>query len=152
MITGRPPKPTHLKILNGNPGGRPLNTREPKPVGDLKEPPAHYDDELREVWHYYIDNCPKGLLKRIDSGVLEVWCEAHVLHRKAVENVRKFGMLVKPKNSDVPVQSPWLPIVNKQAFMMLRAGSEMGFSPASRTRIAMGEAGEKCGAWDDVAV
>ena len=28
---GRKPKPTALKMLEGNPGGRPLNTKEPKP-------------------------------------------------------------------------------------------------------------------------
>jgi hypothetical protein len=45
-----------------------------------------------------------------------------------------------------------LPIVNKQALIMLRAGQDLGFSPASRTRIAMGDGVEQCGAWDDVAV
>ena len=148
---GRHPTPTHLKIIRGNPGKRPLNAKEPRPVGDLKDAPAYFDDELREVWNYAIQHSPAGLLKMIDSGVLETWCCAHVLHRKAVSQVRQFGLLVKPPKSDVPVQSPWLPIVNKQAFIMLRAVDHLGFSPASRSRISMGEGATAFGAWDDVA-
>jgi P27 family predicted phage terminase small subunit len=152
MAMGRPPVPTHLKLIRGNPGKRKINKNEPKPVGDLKEPPAHFDDELKAVWNYAIENAPPGLLKRIDSSVLETWCIAHVLHRKAVAEVRRHGLLVKPPKSDVPIQSPYLPVVNKQAFIMLRAVDHLGFSPASRTRIATGDlAPNYGGGWDEIA-
>jgi P27 family predicted phage terminase small subunit len=121
--------------LRGNPGRRPLNKREPKPVGDLKEPPAHFDEELREVWNTAIENAPKGLLKKLDGSVLEAWCCAHVLHRKAVAQVRSFGLLMKAPNTGLPIQSPYLPVINKQALIMLRAVDHLGFSPAARTRI-----------------
>jgi hypothetical protein len=35
----------------------------------------------------------------------------------------------------LPLQSPYLAILNKQAQIMLKAGAELGFSPASRTRV-----------------
>ena len=35
---GRKPKPTAVKKLQGNPGKRPLNKREPKPKSDVKRP------------------------------------------------------------------------------------------------------------------
>jgi P27 family predicted phage terminase small subunit len=38
-MNGRKPKPTHLKIINGNPGKRPLNKAEPTFSRDLPEPP-----------------------------------------------------------------------------------------------------------------
>jgi P27 family predicted phage terminase small subunit len=152
MAMGRPPVPTALKIIRGNPGKRKLNKNEPKPIGDLKEPPAHFDEELKAVWSYAIENAPAGLLKRIDSAVLETWCIAHVLHRKATAEVRKFGLLVKPPKSDVPIQSPYLAVVNKQAFIMLRACDHLGFSPASRTRIAIGDLDPRySGGWDEIA-
>ena len=78
--------------------------------------------------------------------------EARVLHGRRSEICQQVWHAGEAKNSDVPVQSPWLPIVNKQALIMLRAGQDLGFSPASRTRIAMGDGVEQCGAWDDVAV
>jgi P27 family predicted phage terminase small subunit len=149
---GRAPIPTALKVIRGCPGGKKrINPREPKPVGDLREPPAHFDEELREVWQYAIDNSPQGLLKKIDSSVLETWCTAHVLHRKAIAQVRQFGMLVKSPKAEVPIQSPYLPIVNKQAFIMLRAVDHLGFSPASRTRIALGDGAGNAGDWGEIA-
>jgi P27 family predicted phage terminase small subunit len=154
MKPGRHPTPTHLKVIRGNPGKRKLNTQEPKPVGDLKNPPAHFeaDEELRDVWNYAIEHSPPGLLKMIDASVLETWCTAHVLHRRALAEVRKHGLLVKAPNTGLPIQSPYLPVVNKQALIMLRAIDHLGFSPASRTRIMTGELplGALAG-WEDVA-
>ena len=37
---GRPPKPTYLKVLEGNPGKRPLNENEPKPKPSAPKCPA----------------------------------------------------------------------------------------------------------------
>ena len=34
---GRKPKPTALKVLEGNPGKRPLNLYEPSPEGEMPE-------------------------------------------------------------------------------------------------------------------
>jgi P27 family predicted phage terminase small subunit len=152
MAIGRPPVPTHLKIIRGNPGKRKINKNEPKPIGDLREPPEHFDLPLREIWNYAIANAPPGLLKKIDSSVLETWCTAHLLHRQAVAEVRKFGMLMKAPITGVPIQSPYLPVANKQAFIMLRAIDHLGFSPASRTRISMGDgAATTIGGWDEIA-
>lgn len=38
-IRGKKPKPTNLKILEGNPGKRPLNLNEPKPIPIAPECP-----------------------------------------------------------------------------------------------------------------
>jgi hypothetical protein len=40
-MPGPPPKPTHLKLVTGNPGRRPLNKREPKPKPGIPSVPAH---------------------------------------------------------------------------------------------------------------
>ena len=37
---GPKPKPTHLKIITGNPGKRPLNHDEPEVIEPLGTPPA----------------------------------------------------------------------------------------------------------------
>jgi hypothetical protein len=34
-----------------------------------------------------------------------------------------------------PTQSPYLPVINRQALIMLKAASERGFTPVSRPRI-----------------
>lgn len=146
MISGPKPKPTKLKVLQGAQKCR-TNFKEPVAVGDLKEAPAHFDAELKDVWDYAIKHAPLGLLKMIDASALEAWASAHVLHRKALVEVRKFGMLMKAPNSQVPLQSPFLPIVNKQALIMLRAIEHLGFSPSTRSRIVMGENTQAMGDW-----
>jgi P27 family predicted phage terminase small subunit len=143
--------PSHLKIIRNSRSKKKPSPLEPKPVGDLKDAPDHFDAEEREVWNYAIENAPRGLLKRIDSGVLEVWCKSHVLHRTAVSELRKTGLLVKAPHTGLPIQSPFLPIINKQALIMMRAIDHLGFSPASRTRIMMGEKPlSTAGGWDNI--
>jgi P27 family predicted phage terminase small subunit len=126
--------PTVLKELHGNPGKRTLPVDEPDGVGDLWAPPAWFDDEQRDQWNYAIDHAPPGLLTGTDREVLVVWVVACVEHAKAAQEVRKLGQVVKTKDGNA-IQNPFLPIVNRQALIMLKAGSEMGFSPAARASL-----------------
>ena len=49
-MRGRRPKPTHLKLITGNPGKRAINLREPKPVPKMPEPPTALSAEARQEW------------------------------------------------------------------------------------------------------
>lgn len=147
------PTPTMLKIIRGNPGCRPINKAEPRPVGDLKEPPAWMDPLMQEAWNYAIENAPPGLLKRLDAGALATWVAAHVTFQIAVMEVRKGGLLTRASKKEGAgiIQNPFLAIQNKQAIIMLRAASEMGFTPSSRSRIMLGELMPTEGSvWDDI--
>jgi P27 family predicted phage terminase small subunit len=130
--------PTHLRLLHGNPRKEPLPADEPEGVGILWAPPAWFDDEQRAQWHYAIENASPGLLTATDREVLVVWTVASVEHARAAQEVRKLGQVVKTKEGNA-IQNPFLPVVNRQALIMMRAGAEMGFSPASRASIGRGE-------------
>jgi P27 family predicted phage terminase small subunit len=133
-------------------GSRIHNKRDPKPAGDLKTPPAGFDETLKDIWRSAIRNAPPGLLKRIDASVLEVWCVAHRMYRRAVEEVEKSGMVTKSPTTGLAIENPYLWSINKQALIMLRAAEQLGFSPASRTRIRAGaDAGDTLGDWKDIA-
>ncbi len=134
-MRGRKPTPTAIKRLRGNPGKRPLNEAEPKPHGDLEEPPDWLTDEQKAGWAYAIEHAPRGLLKRLDQSLLTVWTVAENLHRDAAQKVATFGLVTKSPQQGIPVQNPYLAILNKQAQIMLKAASELGFTPASRPRI-----------------
>src|SRR5690242_9501005 len=54
--------PVALHKLHGKPGRRPLDTEEPEGVGDIWAPPAWFDDQQREQWHYSAEHAPPGLL------------------------------------------------------------------------------------------
>ena len=134
-MRGRPPKPTLIKKLQGNPGKRPLNAGEPQPEGDLYGAPEWLSDTQREGWGFAITSAPPGLLKKLDRSMLAIWVVAEDLHREAAEKIGQYGLLTKSPNAGLPLQSPYLAILNKQAQIMLKAGAELGFSPASRTRV-----------------
>ena len=132
------PKPTMLKVLHGNPHQHALPTDEPEGVGVLWSPPPWFDDEQRLQWHYAIENAPPGLLTMTDRECLIIWCCAAIEHARAVQEVRRVGQVVKTKEGNA-IQNPFVGVMNRQALMMLRAGAEMGFSPASRA--ALGRSG-----------
>lgn len=137
-MAGRRPKPTHLKVVQGTLRKHRANEREPKPSGDLVDAPAHFSEAQREVWDYAIANAPKGLLKLLDLSVLEIWVTACVFHREAAQKVATTGQIIKSP-SGYPVMNPYLANMNKQAQIMLKAATEMGFTPASRSRIVVAE-------------
>jgi phage terminase small subunit len=120
-MNGRRPKPTHLRLLDGNAGHRPINEAEPVPEGDLNAAPEWMSEAQQKAWAYAIDNAPPGLLKDLDQSVLVVWVVAEDLHRQATIAVGKFGMITKSSGKGEPIQNPYLPIINRQAQIMLKA-------------------------------
>lgn len=136
-MRGAKPKPTHLKLLAGNPGKRPLNRNEPKPQGDLHDAPDWLTDEQKAGWAYAIENAPAGLMKRLDRSALTAFVVAEDLHRQASIAVGKFGLITKSPVKGDPMQNPYLPIINRQAQIMMKAAAELGFTPSSRSRISV---------------
>jgi len=132
--SGRKPQPTALRVLHGNPARRPLPTDEPEGVGVLWAPPQWMDDEQREQWNYTLDNAPPGLLSATDREIVALWVVACVEHARAVVKLREHGQVVKTREGNV-IQNPYLGIVNRQALIMMRAVSELGFSPAARAGL-----------------
>ena len=47
---GRKPKPTAVKVLEGNPDKRSLNTAEPKPEKKAPRCPSWLEDEAKKEW------------------------------------------------------------------------------------------------------
>lgn len=136
-MRGRKPKPTFLRVLDGNAGHRPLNDSEPQPTGDLTDAPSWMTDSQQDGWRFAIANAPQGLLKNLDQSILSIWVVAEDLHRAASQKVAKHGALVRVGENGAWIQNPFLAIQNKQALIMLKAASEMGFTPSSRTRVRL---------------
>jgi P27 family predicted phage terminase small subunit len=135
-MRGRKPKPTVLKDLHRS--TEPRNADEPRPVGHLSAPPEHFDTEQQALWDYALEHSPPGMLTLIDFGALEVWTVALAMHRKATRVLSKQGMVIAAPNTRVPIQNPYLSIMNRQALIMLRASEQLGFTPAARPRITSG--------------
>lgn len=77
-MAGRRPKPTHLRVVAGNAGKRPLNKLEPKPRRELPSPPAHMSDAARVAWGrltVILDRM--GVLTEADAYALERLAELY---------------------------------------------------------------------------
>lgn len=136
----RRPTPTKLKIMRGNPGKRPLPKHEPLPVGDIDNPPDWMTESQKEGFRYAVRHAPPGLLKKLDMSVFVAWVVAEDFHRQATIEVAKTGLVVNVSKKDGPPveqQSPFLPIVNRQALLMMKAANELGFSPTARAKISV---------------
>jgi len=135
-MQGPRPTPTHLRLLRGGRIRNRKNKAEPKPSGELQDPPAGLPHQAVPFWQRAIESAPAGLLKRLDTSVLRIWAVAAWLHDDAARHVETEGSLLRGKEGG-PYQNPAVSILNRQAMIMMRAASEMGFTPASRTRVAI---------------
>lgn len=151
-MSGRMPLPTHIKQIKGTLQPSRTNVHEPQPEGLLVEPPDYMTQGARAAWFYALECAPPNLIRKLDMSVLEVWACAADLYRQAQAGIGKTGLLVKAPHSGVPIQSPYLAIANKQAQIMTRAAIEMGFTPASRSRIStpMDSSADGQDMWDDI--
>lgn len=134
---GPRPKPTVIEELHGRPGKRKRNPLEPKPRGNLFDAPRWMSKDQRAEWRYIVENSVPGLLTSVDRANLTAYVVATCLHRAAARELGKLKSLtVTVGKAGAVQQHPALQIVNRQALIMIKAAAEMGFTPASRTRVA----------------
>jgi P27 family predicted phage terminase small subunit len=135
MRGGPRPQPTALRVLHGNPSGRPLNAKEPKPVVPSSyDPPEHLTRGQRKIWREAIASAPLGLLRSLDLAVLELWCVHLELHRKAAAELFASETLVHERGA-ASMPDRRIGIMRNSAAVLARLSSELGFSPTSRSRV-----------------
>jgi P27 family predicted phage terminase small subunit len=143
-MRGRKPTPTALHQLRGtfnatrHGKGR---AGEPRAEGELPSAaPDWLTPDQQQGWTYAVQHAPAGVLRAIDAGLLAVWVEAECRHRAAtiaqarLDQGSALPLLTKTRDG-TPVQSPYLGIINRAALVMIKAASELGFSPAARPRL-----------------
>ena len=143
----RKPKPTALRLIEGNPSRRPFNKKEPKPAPVIPRCPRHLNDAAKAEWKRIGRTLHKlGLLTEIDGPQLALYCQAWGRWVEAEDELKKHSTIVKARTG-WPIQSPYLAVANKAMEQMQRALSEFGMSPASRAGVqAAGTSGDEDGA------
>lgn len=133
-MAGRRPTPTMIKIANGNPGRRPLNTREPQPADALPKCPAHFDEIASAEWKRVIK--VMGHLKvwtAADVGVLEEYCTWYSMHRLAWLGLQDGLTYEMPNGQRIP--KPEVRIMATAAQRLHAAAIELGMTPAARSKV-----------------
>jgi P27 family predicted phage terminase small subunit len=100
-MPGRPPKPTALKLLHGNPGKRPLNDREPAPPIGRPKRPAWLAKDARRYWRQACETMERmGVLTVADQTAVGLLCNALAEYVEASREVEARGLLVEDRRYD----------------------------------------------------
>lgn len=142
---GPSPKPTALRVLQGNPGKTKLNPHEPQPaIAALDLPsPAWMTAKAREVWARLRPDLP--WLSVADVDMFAAYCSNYSRWREAEDFLEAHGLTFMVREAATKKdelgkikfiqQWPQVAIAQKCLLMLCKLGGELGLSPASRTRI-----------------
>jgi phage terminase small subunit len=151
VLRGRKPKSVAAKIAAGNPGKRPLTTMVPAPkAGDVLCPQAVARNERAlAYWTMFIANAAPGHLTPIDAPLLGRLCMCLAYADEANEKIEVTGLMVKAPNTGLPIQSPFMAVMNRQTELARKLSAELALPPAQRNRMGSYAAGEGApSAWD----
>lgn len=138
MAVGRPPKPTHMKLLEGNPGKRALPAKEPKPPRKIPTCPRHLDKPARAEWRRItklLDSL--GMISELDRATLAVYCQTWSDLMQLEEYLKTIPVSKRVFRTAAGYyqQIPQVGMVNKLRSELRAYITEFGLSPAARTRI-----------------
>jgi P27 family predicted phage terminase small subunit len=134
-VKGRKPKPTAIKLLEGNPGKRPLNRKEPKPAQKAPRCPAWLDDEAKKEWKRVGKVLEQmGMLTELDMAAFAGYCQAYARWKTAEDFITQHGDMVRTPNGYIQ-QVPQVSIAQTNLKIMLRFCEEFGLTPSARSRI-----------------
>lgn len=137
------PKPTRIKQLEGNPGKRSLNKKEPQPANKEPECPSFLTKYARiEFKRVCFELREMGILHSADTGVIACLAEAWADWRKAREEIAKKGRWTEEKAMSGAIyyaHYPWMTLEKKAKADILKFSVELGLSPSARSRIQITE-------------
>ena len=141
---GPPPKPTRLKMLQGNPGKKKLNMYEPQPKKEVPRCPAWLSPGAKTVWRRVVPELKRiGVLTIIDGDALATYCQIYSRWKEAEEFLAKHGSVYPLRDDQGQVkymqQFPQVAIARHLAQLTKTYQQEFGLTPSARTRIEVGE-------------
>ena len=135
---GPAPKPTALKLLEGNPGKQKLNRGEPMPdsPATIPKPPKRLLPEAKKEWKRLAPAMVAlGLLTEVDTS-------AFAAADKAILEMGAAGPIEMQKAPSGYMQQHPLLSLRKQYYETWRKGlADFGLTPASRARISLEDTG-----------
>lgn len=137
---GPKPTPTNIKLVQGNPGKRPLNKAEPRPRSGAPDAPPHLSADAKGEWDRVCEELSTlGLLTGLDRAALAAYCQAYgrwVQAETALSKIKNdaYGLIIKTTSGNM-IQNPMVGVANKAMADMMRYAVEFGMTPSARTRI-----------------
>ena len=135
-MRGRKPKPTRLKLLEGNPGKRRLRS-EPRGEPGLGRPPEWLTAGAKRFWRKVAPQLEgAGIATGLDVACFAALAEAYASWRGALARIAEHGPtystlsgLVRPR--------PEVAMAARAERSMAALLAEFGLTPSSRTRLGV---------------
>ena len=138
-MTGRPPKPTAIKKLTGNPGKRALSKNEPQPERVIPAMPRGLLKYARQFWKAHAERLGQlGLLTEADGGAFTMMATHYALARLALDDIQAYGLSRLDKNGAVR-KNPMLQVWRENSAAYLRYAQQFGLTPSARGRLNIPE-------------
>jgi P27 family predicted phage terminase small subunit len=127
------PKPTNLKLLEGNPGQRPINKHEPKPDPSMPKPPDWLGEKELKLWNELAPELNEiGVLTRIDAGQFAFYCFITAQASDLAVYIRENGTVDSRTRKRRPEAISFENSVKQSKAM----AAEFGLTPSSRTGLS----------------
>jgi len=142
-MSGPAPKPTALRLIEGNKGKRGINKQEPDPeyLSDLTAP-AWLPASAAAVWGEIVPHLQRAkMLTTIDVEALSQGCVAMANYREATR-LTGGQLLARQKNDKgepvgIPFMHPALIVQSMSFKQAMGVFAQFGMTPAARSRVAI---------------
>ena len=148
---GRPRKPTAIKKLQGTLNIYSVNFDEPTPEYSLQnvKTPSFLSRDQKQLWKYAISQAPDGVLTTIDIGLFTRWCVLYSKFISLSKALEEAGDVIY-NDDGVPRANPLINDLNKLAITLRSIETELGFTPASRSKISVHKSEEEKNAFLEI--
>lgn len=135
---GIPPKPTALRVLDGDRPSR-INREEPSPaVAEVIAPTVDLDDDARAVWDRLApDLIAKKVLTAWDADAFTTFCATAATYQEAARELAANGMVARGAAGGV-IKSPYWQIMRDCIGVMTTIGARFGLTPSDRAQLKIG--------------
>lgn len=138
---GRKAKPSAIKKLEGNPGKRPLNKREPKPQTAVKKPRG-MQKGAQKFWEEYAPELERlGVLTGVDVGAFRLMAEHYRIAMWALKELDIEGLTVEGREG--PKKNPVAQIFKDNSAAFVKYAALFGMTPSDRSRLQLPKEAEQ---------
>lgn len=150
MAQGRKKKPTSLKLIEGNPGKRPLPENEPRPAVIYKpRAPANMSKTEQAKWRQMVRRLSTmRVLTEPDLDALEIYVRNWVAMHEALADISKRGKMLQTPTGGVMWNPSWTQYKHSEK-VCRSIQAEFGMTPASRPNVQADAGSDGKSSWDD---
>ena len=144
-MAGRPRKPDHLKIIDGDKERR-INRDAPQPAASSLEPPFELSERAREIWDRLApDMKSRGIFTEWDADSFAMACDCLAMYwefRELLEEHRDspYGPYMAKGAAGGVIKHPYWQQMRDAQAMALQIYSRFGMTPSDRSKLSVKDA------------